>query len=424
MNFFVKMILALSFLVAAASPATGAGKSVEVHNPSGVMGSGRYVDEILHQAMKDQGITRPAKANVFPRSSTETIAIRNDAFAEINQLFYERGWTDGLPIVPPTPERVRAMLTGSDISGDFTVANLEPLGGQATIEKIAVNAVMAGCEPKHMPVLVTAVELAARDEFDLRGWGTTTNPDAALMILSGPIVKDLDVNDGTNTFGRGWKSNAALSRALHLIFQNIGGSWPGVTDMSTMGQPGEFVMLFAENAAANPWEPYHTAFGLPSGANVLTLAAVEGYSGILGIGQSREGFLKLIASWLKGHDRPYRNTVMLVIAQDTAMMLAKEGWTRESITAFIKEHAKVRFSEFKEQFIDTKMAKKGVPAWVFQEKDMDRLIPKPFLDSLLIIVAGGTGEKSMLLPCWVAGSPVSSAIRLPANWKQLTGGVE
>jgi hypothetical protein len=394
---------------------------VTVLNPSGIRHDGQYVDDVLRESMQAQNIGKPLRAGDFPHESEETLRIAADGIEEVNKVFYDRGWTDGLPIVPPTKERVQAMLTGSDISGDFVVATLEPLGGQATIEKIAVNAIMAGCEPKHMPVLVTAVELAARDEFDLRGWGTTTNPDAALMILSGPIVKDLDINDGTNTFGRGWKSNAALSRALHLIFQNIGGSWPGVTDMSTMGQPGEFVMLFAENAVANPWGPYHTAFGLPENANILTLAAVEGYSGILGIGQSREGFLKLIASWLKGHDRPYRNTILLVIAQDTAMMLANEGWTRESLISFIKEHAKVPLSEFKEQFIDTNMAKKGVPTWVFQEKDMNRLIPKPFLDNLLVIVAGGTGEKSMLLPCWVAGSPVSAAIRLPANWKQLVG---
>ena len=420
MKLSAKTLPLFLFAFLLASPVAAAEKRVTVHNPSGVMPSGRYVDEMLKESMLSQDMTRPVKANEFPKTPTETVVIRNDELAEINLLFYERGWTDGLPIVPPTPERVRTMLTGADISGDFVVANLDPLNGQATIEKIAINAVMAGCEPKHMPVLVAAVELAARSEFDLRGWGTTTNPDAALMILSGPIVKDLDINDGTNTFGRGWKSNATLSRAMHLIFQNIGGSWPGVTDMSTMGQPGEFVMLFAENAAANPWLPYHTALGMPAGANVVTLAAVEGYSGILGIGQSREGFLKLIASWLKGHDRPYRNTVLLVVAQDTAMMLAKEGWTRESIIAFIKEHAKVSLREFREQFIDTNMAKKGVPTWVFREENLDTLVPKPFLDKLLIIVAGGTGEKSMILPCWVAGEPVSSTIRLPANWKALT----
>ena len=408
------LCLATAFPVRAAT-------TVTVFNPSGVRESGKYVDELLRDSMRDQGITKPAQAGNFPKTRTETVTIVQDELAEINTLFYNRGWTDGLPIVPPTPERVANMLRGSDMSADFVITDLAPLNGEATIEKIAVNAVMAGCEPAHMPVLLAAVEAVAQEEFDLRGIATTTNPDAVLMILSGPIVKDLQINAGTNAFGRGTKANATLSRALHLILQNIGGSWPGVTDMSTMGQPGEFVMLFAENAEANPWAPYHTAYGLPASANVVTVAGVEGYSGLLGIGQSREGYLKLIASWLKGQDRPYRDTVLLVVAQDTAAMLHKEGWTREKIREVILEHAKVPLREVKEQFIDTNMAKKGVPTWVFQEKDLDRLVPKPFIDHLQIIVAGGTGEKSMILPCWVAGTPVSREIRLPGNWKSLIG---
>lgn len=396
-----------------------AATTVTVYNPSGVRFGGKFVDEMLKESMGAQGIKRPVRANDFPRGRTENIRIERDELAEINKIFYERGWTDGLPIIPPTKERVEAMLNGSDYSGDFVVTELAPLNGEATIEKIAVNAVMAGCEPKHMPVLIAALEVVSGEDFDLRGWSSTTNPDSLLVVVSGPIVKELDINSGTNSFGRGWKSNASISRALNLALQNIGGSWPGVTDMSTMGQPGEFVMLFAENADANPWSPFHTQFGQPAGTNVVTLAAVEGYNGILGIGQSREGFLKLVANWLRGHDRPYRPAIFLVIAQDTASMLHKEGWTRESMTEFIRKHAQAPFSEIKEQFIDTGMAKKGVPAWVFQEKDMARMIPKPFFDRLIIVVAGGTGEKSMILPCWTAGSPVSNQIRLPAHWSEL-----
>ncbi|MDR0827983.1 MAG: hypothetical protein LBN33_08945 [Desulfovibrio sp.] len=412
--------LACWLCLAAAQPVHAA-VTIEVFNPAGVRESGRYVDELLKESMQAQGIAKPVQAASFPKTRIETVTIAKDALEEINTLFYERGWTDGLPIVPPTPERVAAMLQGSDMSADFLIANLAPLNGQASIEKIAVNAVMAGCEPAHMPVLLAAVEAVSQDEFDLRGVATTTNPDAVLLIISGPIVKDLQINDGTNAFGRGTKANSAISRAMHLILQNIGGSWPGVTDMSTMGQPGEIVMLFAENASANPWPPYHTAYGLPASANVVTAAGAEYFAGLLGIGQSRPGYLKLIASWLKGHDRPYRDTVVLVVAQDTAQMLHREGWTREKIRDYIFEHAKVPLREFKEQFIDTNMAKRGVPTWVFEEKDLNRLVPKPFIDHLQIIVAGGTGEKSMIIPCWSAGTPVSREIRLPGNWSSLIG---
>jgi hypothetical protein len=242
-----------------------------------------------------------------------------------------------------------------------------------------------------------------------------------MLIVSGPVVRQLGLNCGTNAFGRGWRDNATLGRAFHLILQNVGGSWPAVTDMSTLGQPGEYSMLLAENGEANPWEPMHTAFGLPAAASAVTVMSAEGYSGILGIGQSREGYLKLVASMLRGHDRPYRSAMLLVVAQDTAQMLAKEGWTRQSMDAFIRERAQVPFREVKEQFIDTGMARRGVPAWAFKIEDPERLVPKPFIDQLLILVAGGTGEKSMLIPGWAGGTPVCREIRLPANWAGLVG---
>ena len=397
-------------------------KIITVFNPSGVRESGQYVDEALLQAMQAQNITRPRSAGQFPKTRTESVPVKSDGFDEINELFYRRGWTDGLPIIPPTPERVEHMLRGADFSPEDTIAVLDPMGGKATIEKIAVNAVMAGCLPAHLPLLMAAVEAASRPEFDLRGVSTTTNPDAPLMIVSGPFVKDLGINSGTNSFGRGWRANTTISRAFHLILQNVGGSWPGVTDMSTMGQPGDIIMLFAENAGANPWEPIHQAFGLPASANAVTLIAAESFSGILGIGQTRQGFLNLIASWMKGHDRPYRPDLVIVIAQDTAQMLAKEGWSKASIETYLRSKAKVPFKEFKEQFVDTNMASinRGVPAWTFKVTDPEQLVDKPFVDRFLIVVAGGTGEKSMIIPGWAGGRAVCNEVRLPANWKELT----
>ena len=417
--------LVISLMIPAAAEAASTSKpvkSITVYNPSGVRESGQFVDEALLQAMKTQGISRPKNAGQFPKDRTETVSVKSDGFDEINELFYRRGWTDGLPVVPPTPERVVNMLRGADFSPEDTVAVLDPMGGKATIEKIAVNAVMAGCLPAHLPLLIAAVEAASRPEFDLRGMMTTTNPDAALLIVSGPFVKDLGVNSGTNSFGRGWRANTTISRAFHLILQNVGGSWPGVTDMSTMGQPGDIIMLFAENAEANPWEPIHQAFGVPAAANAVTVVSAESFSGILGIGQTRQGYLNLIASWMKGHDRPYRSDLVIVIAQDTAQMLAQEGWNKASIEAYLRSKAKVPFKEFKEQFVDTNMASinRGVPAWAFKVTDPEQLVDKPFVDRFLIVVAGGTGEKSMLIPGWAGGKAVCREVRLPANWKELT----
>ncbi len=406
--------------------AWAAAQTITVLNPSGLLENGSYVDEPLKQGMLERKIAIPRKANDFPRGGKETLKIQKDASAEVNRLFYHRGWTDGLPIVPPTPELVKAMLQGSDLEPGFAVATIDPMGGQATIEKIAINAVMAGCEPAHMPILIAAVEAITQPEADLRGSATTTSPDAPMIIVSGSMIKDLGINNGANTFGRGTKANAALSRAFHLILQNVGGSWPGVTDMSCIGQPGEFVMFMAENITAAPaWGPLHGALGVPSGRNAVTVVAAEGYHGILGIGQSSERFLELAADKIKSDNWPHRKAVLLVIANDTAEQLVKDGWTRESIEAFIKEKAVAPLPEFKKYFVGTGAdLGRGVPDWVAKETDETKMIPRPFLDKLLILVAGGVGEKSMVIPLWHQGKAVSREVRLPYNWKELIADTE
>ncbi|MFR4118828.1 MAG: hypothetical protein ACLT2T_08285 [Bilophila wadsworthia] len=242
--------------------------SLTVCNPAGQSEDGVYVDTILASSS--------GTAVDFPRADTETIEAAGDGLEAFNALFLARGWGDGLPLVPPTPERVKAMLAGYDLPDDFPIATLPPLDGVATVGKIAVNAVMAGCEPRHMPLLVAAVEAVSQPEFDLRGVATTTNPDSVLVIVSGPIVKRLGINAGTNTFGRGNRANACIGRALHLIISNVGGSRPSITDMSTLGQPGDFAMFLAENADASPWPSFHTEYGFLPERNVVTVAAVEG----------------------------------------------------------------------------------------------------------------------------------------------------
>jgi hypothetical protein len=403
----------------AAAPTPTPGQQVlRVYNPAGVRGDGVYIDTLLKQTMEQVGVIRPSLAAEFPQVSVEEIAIAEDAQAEITELFYKRGWTDGLPIVPPTEERVREMLRGADISPEFTIATLDPMGGRATVEKIAVNAVMAGCKPAYMPILLAAVEAVADPAFDLRGHSTTTNTDTPMIIISGPITKELAINSGVNALGRGWQANATIGRALHLIIQNIGGSWPGVTDMSCTGQPGEFAMCLAENADANPWTPIHMDLGHPKAANVVTVLAAEGTQPMLGIGQTDEGYLKLIADNLVGQGRARREVMLVIIAQDTASMLAEKGWTKETIAQYIAEHATMPFAKWKERFLDTGMAK-GVPEWVLQVSDPATPIPTPFMGQLLVLVSGGPGEKSLIVPCWQGSKAVSREIRLPANWPQL-----
>jgi hypothetical protein len=392
---------------------------IEVYNPSGQRPDGVWVDRLLKKTMEETGGKRPLLAGRFTGEKKEKIAIRIDEMVEANEWFYLRGWTDGLPIVPPTEQRVREMLKGSDLSSEFVVALLDPMGGEATIEKIAVNAVMAGCRPEYMPVLIAAIALVADPGFDLKGVATTTNPDTPMLIVGGPIAEALDINSGANALGRGWRANAAISRALHLIIQNVGGSWPGVTDMSSLGQPGDFVMMLAENRKANPWNPLSMDLGHPRAANIVAVLAAEGTHAVLGTGQSDEGFLKLVAAHLAGLGRAYRSTMLLVIAQDTAKMLAGKGWTKGKIAEYITTHAKIPFRVFKERYIDTGMSRKGVPEWVFNVKDPEAPISNPFIGRFVILVSGGTGEKSMLIPVWYDSTILSKEIRLPSYWEEI-----
>lgn len=388
----------------AAEPPSAA---LTVCNPAGITEDGVYIDTVLAQAGRE-----PCQEEELE------IAVRNgDPLESFNSYFLAQGWGDGLPLIPPTPERVEAMLQGYDLPGDVAVATLAPMDGVATVGKIAVNAVMAGCEPWHMPVLVAAVEAVAQPEFDLRGMSTTTNPDAVLVILSGPIAEKLGFNASTNTFGRGNRANACVSRALHLVLNNVGGSRPGVTDMSTLGHPGDFVMFLAENSKASPWPSFHTERGFMEERNVVTVAAVDGFSSLMGIGYSRPEYLDLIAAWLRGHDRPVRKDIILIVAQDTAGMLAREGWTRKSMRQYLREKARIPFGEWHRQFHSALEARKGVPDHVYGITDESVLIDKPFWENLSIIVAGGTGEKSMIMPCWAAGRMVSQEIHLPVEMR-------
>lgn len=412
------LTLLLTSWLLAGLPACGQRQWIEVYNPAGVREDGVYVDELLKKTIQEQGKTRPPLAGQFPKGRVERVRIVRDATAEVNELFYRRGWTDGLPIVPPTKEKVQAMLRAIDLPPEQVVGTVDLMRGQATVEKIAVNAVMAGCRPEYMPLLIAAVQAICEPDFGLIGLASTTNPDTPMLIVNGPIAKELDINSGTNALGRGWQANATIGRALHLIINNVGGSWPGVNDMSCLGTPGDFTMMLAENEDKNPWEPLHVELGFAREADVVTVVGAEGTHGILGSGWSSEGFLRLVSDHLAGLERTERSVVVLIIAQDRAAMLARDGWTKPKIREFIAEHARIPFSKYKERFID---AGKAVPASVRGITDPDALVPVPVIGQLIILVAGGPGEKSMLIPGWGGSKAVSKQIRLPADWDVLLG---
>lgn len=389
-------------------------QTVWLYSPAGISGNGMLVDWHLKQTMEAAGITKPLLAGQGASARVEMI-LAKDPFKEANELFYQRGWTDGLPIIPPTDARIAEMLTGTDLAASYVVASLPPLGGQATVEKIAVNAVMAGCRPEYMPILIAAVEAIADPAFDLMGVGTTTNPDATMLIINGPIAKQLDINSGANALGRGWEANATIGRALHLIEQNIGGSWPGVSDASSLGSPFDYSMMLAENEAANPWLPLHVELGFSGDQNVVTVVSAEGMQRVLDIGVNGQGFLGRVADYVSGMEHTDR-TMLLVLTPFTAEKLAREGWNKESIQAYINDNTRIPVSRYSRLFTFGG-GESEVPPDILGTLDPNGLVRIPFIRQLTIIVAGGAGEKDELIPLWSA--PVSREIKLPPNWNEL-----
>ncbi|MEC8135952.1 MAG: hypothetical protein VX107_07330, partial [Pseudomonadota bacterium] len=202
--------------------------SLWILNPSGQTSAGAWIDDTLLARVDERGMRAkwPLVAN-FPRQRVEVMR-GIDTAAEVARLFELRGWTDGLPIVPPTTGRVEEMLDYAPLSRDALVGELDPLRGLATVEKIAINAVMAGCRSDYFPIILKAVEALAETDFNLRGVQTTDENVTPLILVNGPIARQIGMNDGFGCLGPGWRANATIGRAIRLVMQNIGGGWPAV----------------------------------------------------------------------------------------------------------------------------------------------------------------------------------------------------
>src|SRR5687767_11996471 len=187
------------------------------------------------------------------------------------EVCYARGWSDGLPVTPPTDERVLRMLAGTRRAANEVVGLIPPYLAQCTVEKVAINAVLAGCKPEYMPVLLAAVEAALEPVFTLHGVTATTYFSGPVIIVNGPVAKKIGMNSGLNALGQGNRANATIGRALNLIVRNVGGGRPGEADRATLGAPSKFTLCFAEDESDPSWEPLSVARGVERGASAVTL---------------------------------------------------------------------------------------------------------------------------------------------------------
>jgi hypothetical protein len=243
--------------------------------PTAERRDGGWIDDVLAERVAERGLdARLDQVGRFPRQRVEVVR-GGEPERRVNDLYYRRGWTDGLPVVPPTLGRVEAMRRPTTRLPGVVIAPLEPLLGLATLEKVAANAVMAGCLPAHFPVVLAAVEAIAEPAFNLRGVQTTDENVAPLLIVSGPLAAALDINASFGALGPGWQANAAIGRALRLVMHNIGGGWPAAVSFAGLGQPGRYGLCFAEDETASPWESLREELGFAVEETIVVVGRAE-----------------------------------------------------------------------------------------------------------------------------------------------------
>ncbi len=318
---------------------------------------------------------------------------------EVNACFYERGWTDGLPIVPPTRGRVESMLTGWPGEPDEEIAEVPPLMGVATVRAVAVNAVMAGCLPEYLPVVVAAVSAITKPRYGLSHRQTTTHPATALIIVNGPMAKRLKVNSGSGLFGPGWRANATIGRALRLCLINLGGAAPGEVDRAQHAHPGKYTYCIAENEDANPWEPYHVERGFQPGESTVTLTCGEAPHCITDNYNTEPhallfGYADSMAT-LGGNNLSSQGEPALVMAPEHAAYVARAGWSKADVKRYLFEKAR---KPWKHVGVRGKSKGPTFPVWV-DRTDPEASVPiLTHADALILIVGGGEGQKSMWIP--------------------------
>lgn len=258
---------------------------------------------------------------------------------------YRLGWTDGLPVVPPSVERVERFVAASGRKPDELIASIEPRMGDATVEVIAANAVMAGCRPEYMPVVIAMVRAAARPEFNLAGLQTTSNPVSPMVVVNGQARLDLEMNGGRNALGPGNRANATLGRALRLILINVGGSVPGSVDKATLGMPGKYTFCFAEDEENSAWAPLSVDRGLARGESAVSLFAAQGTTN-LGCGTAGpDPILTVVAdgiatygsnNYLLGGGQP-----VVILPPGHADLMSSAGWSKLDVQTFLYEKSAV-----------------------------------------------------------------------------------
>src|SRR3954470_17218709 len=317
----------------------------------------------------------------------------DEDFDAINALYLERGWSDGLPIVPPTAARVEKMLAYCDRPLNEPIAKMAPRYGEATPLRLAANAVMAGCRPEYFPLLMLAVEAMCEEPFNLYGVQATTHPCAPLVIVNGPVAKELGMNGGHNAFGPGNHANATMGRAIRLALVNIGGAIPGAGDMSTFGAPSKYSYFVCENEEGNPWEPLGVERGFAADVTPITVIGAECPHNVNDHESlSATGILTTIAGTMAttgNNDVFYDAQPLVVFGPEHARTVADGGFSKADAKRFLQQHATLPMNRFSKENIERRFRAGPLQAR-FGSSPLDTPIPMvQKAENIMVAVIGG-----------------------------------
>lgn len=317
------------------------------------------------------------------------------AAEDVQDVFVQRGWSDGLPVVPPTPELVSRFVEAVGRQPRDVLARLPEQGTDVTVEKVAVNAVMAGCRVEYADVVVAAVVALGDPAYNLHST-TLSGATAPLLIASGPVVQRISLNSRFSVFGPGHHANATIGRAVRLVLQNVCGGRPGVVDQATMGHPGKYGYCIAEDAEASPWEPVHVARGVDAGASAVTVYAGEAPVMARNDWSSEWGpVLDTVADAMK----PSHFTgggVCVVMGPLHAAAMARGGLSREDVAVELHARARRTSAELR------RAGRLHGPVGPDEETTEHTVVPGP--EHVLVVVAGGhLYGYSAVVPSWIGG---------------------
>jgi hypothetical protein len=394
------------------------------------------IDGLKRPLTEEEARTEPEKEDLGPVTvKAETYDLAMEKF---NSIYLERQWGDGLPLMPPTKESVQAMLAGTSRKPDEVIGTVAPKNGAATIEKIAVNAVMAGAKPEYLPVIIAAIECITDPDYDDLHVLTSTGSFNFAIMVTGPIARELNINSGIGFLGYGWQANSTIGRAVQLAMINIGRLWPGVNDMALVGRPAKQCYVFAENQEFSPWPPFHVTQGFKAEDSCVTVSSVIGLSRkLLGGGavatwtpedifnnavrmmmEARGG----MATWKRGSSNPGPMKYILFFEPVLAMELNRQGHTRASLQKLLYERAAIPFEELTPAEIanvQPRIDSGEIPAdriQVFKDalKPGGRLPIVDRIEDIRIVVAGGVPGYSFGMSFWREGlyAPTSDQTKL------------